>query len=65
MKTPFVLSLLLLTQSVFAAVVGQDVEYKAGATLMKGWLAQDTAIKGKRAGILVVPEWWGANDYAT
>jgi len=44
--------------------VGQDVEYKAGVTLMKGWLAQDTAIKGKRAGILVVPEWWGANDYA-
>jgi len=64
MKTLLALSLLSLTPSVFAAVVGQDVEYKAGVTLMKGWLAQDTAIKGKRAGILVVPEWWGANDYA-
>jgi len=64
MKTMLALSLLALTPSVFAAVVGQDVEYKAGATVMKGWLAQDTAIKGKRAGILVVPEWWGVNDYA-
>lgn len=59
------LSLLLLLPTLsFAAVTGKDVEYKAGDTTMRGWLAEDTAIKGKRPGILVVPEWWGANDYA-
>jgi dienelactone hydrolase len=64
MKTALAWSLLFFTQSVFAAVVGKDVEYQAGDTVMKGYLAFDDATKGKRAGILVVPEWWGANDYA-
>jgi dienelactone hydrolase len=31
---------------------------------MKGYLAYDAALKGKRPGILVVHEWWGHNDYA-
>src|SRR5512142_2283752 len=64
MKTAFALSLLFFTSSAFAAVVGKDVSYQAGDTVMKGFLAYDDAIKGKRAGVLVVPEWWGANDYA-
>lgn len=45
-------------------MVGKDVTYKAGDTVMKGFLAFDDAANGKRAGVLVVPEWWGANDYA-
>ena len=64
MKTALALSLLLFTSSALAAVVGKDVTYKAGDTVMKGFLAYDDAVKGKRAGVLVVPEWWGANDYA-
>jgi dienelactone hydrolase len=64
MKSAFVLSLLLFTSSTFAAVIGKDVSYMAGDTEMHGFLAYDDAIKGKRAGVLVVPEWWGANDYA-
>jgi dienelactone hydrolase len=64
MKTALVLSLLFFTSSAFAAVVGKDVQYMAGETVMKGYLAFDDAVKGKRAGVLVVPEWWGANDYA-
>ncbi|MHB1083725.1 MAG: dienelactone hydrolase family protein [Thiobacillus sp.] len=64
MKTALVLSLLLFTSSALAAVVGKDVSYKAGDTVMKGFLAFDDAVKGRRAGVLVVPEWWGANDYA-
>lgn len=64
MKTALALSLLFFTSSALAAVVGKDVGYKAGDTVMKGYLAYDDAVKGKRAGVLVVPEWWGANDYA-
>ena len=64
MKTALALSLLLLSSSAFAALVGKDVSYKAGDTVMKGHLVYDDAVKGKRAGVLVVPEWWGANDYA-
>lgn len=47
-----------------AAVVGKTVEYVADGVQMKGWLAYDDAIKGKRPGVLVVHEWWGLNDYA-
>ena len=64
MKTALALTLLFFTSSALAAVVGKDVSYKAGETVMKGFLAFDDAVKGKRAGVLVVPEWWGANDYA-
>lgn len=61
----FLLSLLLLMPlSAHAAVVGKLVEYEADGVKMKGWLAHDDAIKGKRPGVLVVHEWWGLNDYA-
>ena len=64
MKIALAVSLMLFASSALAAVVGKDVTYKAGDTVMKGFLAYDDAIKDKRAGVLVVPEWWGANDYA-
>jgi dienelactone hydrolase len=64
MKTALALTLLLFASSALAAVVGRDVDYPAGDTQMKGYLAYDDTVKGKRAGVLVVPEWWGVNDYA-
>ena len=64
MKATLALSLLFFASSALAAVVGKDVGYKAGEATMKGYLVYDDAVKGKRAGVLVVPEWWGANDYA-
>lgn len=64
MKTALALSLLFFASSAVAAVIGKDVSYKAGDMVMKGFIAYDDAIKEKRAGVLVVPEWWGANDYA-
>ncbi len=55
---------LLLPLAVQAAVVGKTVEYVADGVKMKGYMAYDDAIKGKRPGVLVVHEWWGLNDYA-
>ena len=62
-KLSLALSLMFFAHAAVAAVVGKDVEYKAGDTTMKGFLVFDDAVKGKRAGVLVVSEWWGANDY--
>lgn len=47
-----------------AAVQGREVSYQANGTTLKGYVAYDDAIKGKRPGVLVVHEWWGQNDYA-
>jgi dienelactone hydrolase len=44
-------------------IKGKEVTYQSGATVMKGYLAYDKSIKGKRPGILVVHEWWGHNEY--
>jgi dienelactone hydrolase len=56
--------LLVASMSTQAAVVGEEVSYQAGDTTLKGYLARDTAMQGKRPGILVVHEWWGHNEYA-
>jgi dienelactone hydrolase len=45
-------------------IKGTTVEYNAQGMVMKGYLAYDENIQGKRPGVLVVPEWWGLNDYA-
>jgi dienelactone hydrolase len=47
-----------------AAVVGKDVSYQANGTTLRGYIAYDDAIKGKRPGVIVVHEWWGQNEYA-
>jgi dienelactone hydrolase len=53
-----------MVASAQAALHTETVEYKHGDTTLKGYLAYDTAVKGKRPGVLVVHEWWGLNDYA-
>lgn len=47
-----------------AAVQGKEVSYHAKGTTLKGYIAWDDAVKGKRPGVLVIHEWWGLNDYA-
>jgi len=42
----------------------QTVNYRAGDTEMRGYLAYDGEQEQSRPGVLVVPEWWGLNDYA-
>jgi dienelactone hydrolase len=45
-------------------MVTQTVEYQQDGTVMRGFLAYDDALTGKAPGVLVVPEWWGLNDFA-
>ena len=47
-----------------AEVKTKVVTYTHDGTTLKGFLAWDDAVKGKRPGVLVVHEWWGLNDYA-
>lgn len=42
----------------------EEVNYSAGGLALKGYLAYDQSMEGKRPGILVVHEWWGHNEYA-
>jgi len=56
--------LVFATSASYAAVQGKEVSYSANGTILKGYIAYDDAIKGKRPGILVVHEWWGHNEYA-
>src|SRR5512133_3754716 len=69
MKTFFRLALclaitLFATSTVWAKVTAREVEYRSGDTVLKGYLAENTAMKGKRPAVLVVHEWWGHNEYA-
>jgi dienelactone hydrolase len=41
----------------------EEVVYMADGMPSKGYIVYDDAIKGKRAAVLVVPEWWGCNAY--
>ena len=56
--------LMLATAAAHAAVQGKEVSYSANGTTLKGYVAYDDAVKGKRPGILVIHEWWGHNEYA-
>jgi len=47
-----------------AEIEGKEVDYSAAGVVMKGYLAYDKGITGKRPGVLVVHEWWGLNEYA-
>jgi dienelactone hydrolase len=55
---------LVFSVTVQAEIKTENFDYQAGKSNMKGFIAYDDAIKGKRPGVLVVHEWWGHNDYA-
>lgn len=65
MKT-ILLLLLFMIATASADIVTKSVEYEHGGTKFVGFLASDASASpdAKRPGILVIPEWWGLNDYA-
>ena len=65
MRISFIGTLILVcTSTVLGAIQTKIIEYKAGDTTLKGLLAWDDSIKGKRPGVIVVHEWWGNKEYA-
>ena len=42
----------------------ETLRYAAGGRELASYLAWGPARDGKRPGVLVLPEWWGLNDYA-
>ena len=44
-------------------IVTEEVSYEVGGTKLKGFMADEQILGGKRPGVLVVHEWWGHNDY--
>lgn len=60
----FALLLFTVAFAAGAALKTETVEYKDGDTALRGYLAYDDAVEGKRPGVIVAHEWWGLNDYA-
>ncbi len=66
----FLTLLLVCTIALFATpraaraeIKSDPVDYKDGDVTLKGVVFYDDAAEGKRPGVVVVPEWWGVNDY--
>src|SRR5438067_10751516 len=47
-----------------ARIQTKEVEYREGGSVLKGFIAWDDAVAGKRPGVIVVHEWWGLNEHA-
>src|SRR5450759_1403303 len=67
MKLPAALLLsTALAMSAHAKIVTQPIAYEHAGVKLEGYLAYDDkqTSTGKLPGVLIVPEWWGLNDYA-
>jgi dienelactone hydrolase len=58
-----VLAAWLLGSVAQAAVKGEELTYKANGGALKGYLAYDDAVAGKRPGVLVVHDWRGPDEF--
>ncbi|MDQ2696052.1 MAG: dienelactone hydrolase family protein [Pseudomonadota bacterium] len=50
--------------SAMAEIKTETVEYSHDGARLVGYLAYPADVRNPRPGVLVVPEWWGLNDYA-
>ena len=57
-------ALTAFTAAAFAKVKTETVLYKDGSAELEGFLAYDDSAKDARAGILVIHDWTGLQDYA-
>jgi dienelactone hydrolase len=65
MRIPTILCVFLAAMpNLRAALITRPVSYEQGGTRLEGYLAYDDRTTTLRPGVLVVPEWWGLNDYA-
>ena len=64
-KLAFTLTLIATMLSAYARIITKPVAYEHAGVKLEGWLAYDDArtAAGPAPGVLVVPEWWGLNDY--
>jgi dienelactone hydrolase len=59
----FGISSSITSASLPSKIKEETVSYSVNGVTYKGFIAYDENIKGKRPAILIVPEWWGLNDY--
>ena len=55
--------LLAIVSVARAAIKTEAVTYQEGQAKAHSLIVYDDSVSGKRPGVLVVPEWWGLNDY--
>lgn len=60
----FLLLLISCSKQEKTGIVEKEIEYSSNGTTLKGFLAYDGDLEGKRPGVIVVHEWWGLNSYA-
>jgi dienelactone hydrolase len=60
--SPLLLIGLATVATSLAEIKTESVEYKHGDVTLQGYIAYDTAIKGKRPAVLVVHDWMGVSD---
>ena len=59
-----IISVLTISAQKKSIIKGEEVSYTLDGTSFKGYVAYNTKQKGKRPAIIVIPEWWGATEYA-
>jgi dienelactone hydrolase len=57
------LFLLTFASGAMAKVITRTVEYRQGDAVLQGSLSYDDAVKGRRAAVLIVHDWFGATDH--
>src|SRR5258708_34115866 len=46
-----------------AAMKEETISFTADSATLHAFVVYNDSVKGKRPAVLVIPEWWGLNDY--